>query len=245
MGVEHLWADDAIVQWLTRNQYHPRSSKHGNYLCERVLADLIFSCKKLREHAAQGKIVYKLNHTVNPNSRLRWTIDLVIGPSHDANPGANANGLPRREDPAEIWLAIDTKSIMTEHAKARRNRLRDLKALDDLLHGSDSKTVVGGLVLINISPTFHSPLRTNGPTKHRNVDRLTRESIEMLETLPRADHESHRPGLEAIGIIVVSHTNKSGDRTRLIGEPPAPSESDLTHYHKFLGDLCRYYTERF
>jgi len=244
MVVEHLWADEAFVQRLTRDQYHPRSSKHGDFLCERVLSDLIFSCRKLREHAAQGKIVHNLNHTVNPKSPLRWTIDLVIGPSHDANPGRNVNGLPRKEDPAEIWLAIDTKSIMTEHAKARRNRLRDLKALDDLLHGSDPKTVVGGLVVINISPTFYSPLRT-GITEHRNVERLTRESIEMLETLPRADHESQRPGLEAIGIIVVSHTNKSGDKTRLIEGPQAPSETGLSQYRTFLSDLCRYYTERF
>lgn len=242
---EHIWADEAYATKLTKDLYHPRSSKHGDFICVKLLEDLVYSCDRLRDHATSGKIVYELNHTVDPESPLKWTIDLVIGPPSGEQEVILMDGLPPMGSPKDIWMAVDAKSIMTEHGKARRNRVRDMNSLHDLLHRSNEMTVVGGLLAINISPTFFSPLRNGEVTEHKNIHRLVEESIEMFRTLPRAQSDAIGHGLDAMGIIVLSHSNIKGEACELVLEPPAPPPGDSVHYRSFVNDLCRSYTDRY
>ena len=242
---EHIWADQAYATKLTNDLYHPRSSKHGDFLCVKLLEDLVYSCDRLRDHATSGAIVYELNHTVDPESPLKWAIDLVIGPPNGEQNLIQIGGLPPVGSPREIWMAVDAKSIMTEHGKARRNRLRDMNSLHDLLHRSNQETVVGGLLVINVSQRFFSPLRDGEVTEHKNIHRLVEGSIEMFETLPRAQSDVIGHGLEAMGIIVVNHSNIEGEPCELVSEPPAPPPGDSVYYKNFVNDLCQSYTDRF
>ena len=60
--------------------YHPRSSHHGDTLVKLILDDLLESCAAFGRLAKEGKVVYKLNHTVNPGTPDEWDIDLIVGP---------------------------------------------------------------------------------------------------------------------------------------------------------------------
>ena len=106
---------------------------------------------------------------------------------------------------------------MTGHGKARRNRQRDLNSFQDILHRKNPLTIVGGLLIVNMADRFQTPLpkRTEGITAHRNVSRLVGEIIAMMDGLARAGPDSGKPGLEAMGIIVVSHSNVLVMRPRL------------------------------
>jgi len=240
-------ADVAIVKYLNANGYHPRSSKHGDALCDYVLRDLAESCRSFRRAAERNAIVFQTNYTIAPESADQWNADLVVGPpSHSPSPSDRRVGPIALGDPTEIWVAVDAKTIMTEHGKARRNRQRDLNSFQDILHRKNPRTIVGGLLLVNIADRFKTPLpRKSGELNmHKNIERLVAEIIAMMGALARADPMPARPGIEALGIIVVSHTNVPGDRTRLIEGPPAPEPGKLLSYAAFLRDLCEAFSAR-
>lgn len=241
-------ADAEIVKYLALNQYHPRSSKHGDALCGFLLIDLLTHCEAFANAARRDAIVYRANFTIDPNSPDRWNADLVIGPpTQSPDPRAHRIGAIAEGDPHEIWMAIDAKTIMTEHGKARRNRQRDLNSFQDILHRKNPRTIVGGLLLVNIAERFQTPLARQeaGVTVHRNIVRLVTEIVTLMGALARSSPDAARPGLEALGVIVLSHSNVVGQPTLLVSEPPAPAASDPLSYGSFLRDLCTSFTTRF
>lgn len=229
-----------LVRFLTANGYHPRSSKHGDAMCEFLLNDLYTSCSAFKLLADDNRIVFQTNYTVNPNSATRWTIDLVVGP------GRGERLLQQtiaKGNPSEIWLAVDAKAIMTEHGKARRNRQRDLNSMAEILHRMRPSPIAGAYVAINMSSHFRSPLRTE-ELEHRNIERIVASTIPLFKEILR-DERSGRPGLEAIGVSVVDYSNHLGSECKLIEDPPAPDFSSPLHYQAFLSKICREFTNRF
>ena len=240
-------ADVEIVKFLAANQYHPRSSRHGDALCKFLLADLLITCEAFSQAAKKDAVVYRANYTIDPLSSDRWNADLVVGPpTQPPEPGSRRVGAIAEGYPSAIWMAIDAKTIMTEHGKARRNRQRDLNSFHDILHRKNQQTIVGGLVVVNMCEQFQTPLARSveGVTTHRNIKRLVAEIVALMGALPRAG-QSAQVGLEALGIIVLSHSNIPGEATLLVRDPPAPSAADSLSYTSFLGDLCRAFTSRF
>jgi len=235
-------ADIRIAAYLEAHGYHPRSSAHGDALCRFVLDDLMSYCVSFRESAEAGRIVYDLNYNVGAGGQMSWNIDLVVGPPKTPVFGQSLK--IRRGEPSEIWIALDAKSVMTEHGKARRNRQRDLNSLHDVLHRRDPGTIVAGLVVVNIAPRFRSPLRIGEPTVHRNIERLVKETIQMYADLPQRSRVDQQ-GLDAVGVIVVNHTNVKGDGTVLATQPPAPVEGEPLNYRVFLRSVCEAFGSRF
>lgn len=238
---EYAFADERIAQYLSRNQYHPRSDKHGKTLCRYFLEDLLFESPILTEAATKGKLVYCEDFTIGQGA-LRWTIDLVLGPSSHEKFLAPQKGIAKDEI-KEVWLAIDAKSVMTEHGKARRNRQRDLNSLATIVKHYYPQSVVCGLVLVNMSDRFISPLRDN-ITYHKNIEKLVKETIDIFNDIPRAGVQSGA-GIEGVGIIVVNHTNDPKDITTLVKKSPAPTENDPANYHTFLQIIRTVLEKRF
>lgn len=241
IGVMPGTAPTELARFLTLNGYHPRSSKHGDAMCEFLLRDLYSNCPAFNLFADDGKIVYQTNHTVNPDSPTRWTIDLVVGPGrreHQLLQQTIARG-----NPSEIWLAVDAKAIMTEHGKARRNRQRDLNSMAEILHRMRPSPIAGAYVVINMSAHFRSPLRTE-ESEHRNIGRIVSETIPLFQEILK-DEQSGRPGLDAIGISVVDYSNLPGSECKLVESSPAPAPSNPLYYQAFLSRICRDFTTRF
>jgi hypothetical protein len=238
-------ADERYVEFLQTHGYHPRSSAHGDALCLFVLDDLLEYCEPFRAAAGSGRIVYDLNYNVGAGGQMSWNLDLVVGPPSDTEmAGPPVDGRIKRGSPVDIWLAVDAKSVMTEHGKARRNRQRDLNALHDVLHRRDPKTIAAGLIVVNIAPRFRSPLRKGETTIHRNIEHLVEGTVKMYSDLPQRSLPSEQ-GLDAIGVIVVSHTNLEDDPTILISGGSAPSQGTPVHYRSFLASICSAYGARF
>jgi hypothetical protein len=239
----YLSADREFADYLQKNLYHPRSSEHGDQLCKLLLRDLLGSCEPFYLAAKDRKIVYKLNQVIDKGSPTQWNLDLVVGPpSEKVQQHLESKDVFLLGDPTDIWLAIDAKTIMTEHGKARRNRQRDLNSLHDILHRKDPRTIVGGLLVVNMATSFKSPLRAE-ITTHKNVERLVEETIGLFEGLPLARRDGN--GLDALGVIVVSHTNIPGSSSRLVTSSPAPHPGDPLHYLTFLDDICHAFRQRF
>jgi hypothetical protein len=236
--VSHRYGDERIVEWLNNNQYHPRSPAHGSASCLYLLDDLLEESDKFRDAAESGEIVYQEDFTVGEGPS-KWNTDLVVGPPGDDVQVTTGDDRAIAEStPEEIWLAIDAKSVMTEHGKARRNRQRDINSFADIMHRHYPGAVTGGLLLINIADRFKSPLRDEGDiTEHDRIESLVEETVEMFRDIDRAEGDVS-PNVDGVGCVVVDHTNlDDGEETTLATDSPAPQEDDITHYHRFLDIL--------
>ncbi len=165
-----------FIEHLRSHGYHPRSNAHGNAICEAVLRDLRSRCPRIAEDLGAGRIVYDLNVKLRVGNNV-WNIDLVLGPP-PAEFSPQRDGLARIR-PVTIRVAVETKAIMTEHGKARRNRQRDLDSFHQFVHRYNSSTIAAALTVVNIAERFRSPLRP-AISVHRNITRLTGETLTLL-----------------------------------------------------------------
>jgi len=233
--VSHRYGDERIAGWLQKNDYHPRSPKHGSASCQFFLDDLLYERDAVREAAASGEIVYQEDYTVGSGDS-KWNTDLVVGPPADDIQDELDDGRDIvTAEPDEIWVAIDAKSVMTEHGKARRNRQRDINSFADIMHSHYPGAVTGGLLLINMADRFKSPLRDEDDiTGHDRIEELVAETVDIFRDIDRAQGEVS-PNVDGVGCVVVDHTNmRDGKKTELVTSPPAPQPGDIVHYRDFL-----------
>jgi len=231
-----------FILHLQAEGYHPRSDKHSNVLAEAIAADLVRHCAIIGERAAKGAVVYDVNFTLRAGT-ADWNVDLVLGKPElgTAPPAAGAPILRRR--PSTVEIAIEIKSIMTEHHKAAKNRKRDLDAHHDHVHNYSSLAIAGGVFVINAASAFRSPLRSE-TTTHRNPRALVEHCIDQLRAVAsRAGTVGS--GLDARCAIVVSANNVNLTASAFVTTPPAPQIGDPLHYDAFIQAICAAYSARF
>lgn len=232
-----------FLDHLESEGYNPRSNKHSNALAEAVVADLVRACESIRDKAATGRLVYDLNRTLYTGTS-EWNVDLVLGePPMEEPPSADrgSQGI-ERTPPSTIQMAIEIKSVMTEHKKAIKNRKRDFEAHHDHVHRYNPRAVAGGLLVVNAATTFQSPLRKS-PTTHRDPNALVEHCVREL----RAVAVRSKPGgtgLDAKGVLVVDYDNQSSPPSYVLGRA-APQVGDPLHYDAFIQALCGHYRENF
>lgn len=179
---------------------------------------------------------------------LSWNTDLVIGPPVDSvQVSLDGDREIAQADPAEIYLAADASSIMTEHQKARRNRQRDINSFADIMHHHHEKALTAGILLVNVAEQFDSTLRDpDDITDHVHIDRIVGEIIEMFDSINRSEGEISA-NLDGAGVVVVNHTNliDDVDETELVTDPPAPQEGDRVRYRTFVGQMANWFENRF
>lgn len=243
--MSHRYGDERIAEWLEENGYHPRSPKHGSASCQFFLDDLLHESDPFKEAAKKGEVVYCEDYTVGAGES-EWNTDLVIGPpAGDVTTPVFEERPIVEAEPEQVWLAIDAKSVMTEHSKARRNRQRDINSFADIMHLHHPGAVTGGLLLVNSAERFRSPLRDEGDvTEHERIEQLVTETIDIFRDIDRAEGEIN-PSVDGVGCVVVEHTNvDDGEATTLVDEPPAPQPGDIVHYKTFLHNLIETFEER-
>jgi len=172
----------------------------------------------------------------------------------------------RMASPVIIQVAIELKSVLTEHSKARRNRLRDFGAFHGHGHTYDPRTVVAAFLVINSSDLFYSPPLNLGKTnrselnthasKRRSARQFVKESIDLFRTIHLRHSEMDGPGLEALGVIVIEHDNINFHPdppkyahlqrpTEVAPTPPNLPVGDPLSYDSMVQRICAHYTHRF
>lgn len=233
-----------FIEHLRAEGYHPRSNKHSNVLAELIVRDLLSFCEPMREKARQGKLVYALNQTLITGTAT-WNVDLVLG---EPPPGLKVDlGDERiaRSIPSTAQIAVEIKSVMTEHRKAVKNRKRDFEAHHDHVHRYNPRAIAGGLLVINGASTFKSPLRVDPePTRHKDPASLVEHCVREFRAVSFRGGETG-PGLEAKGVLVVDFDNVDLEGGRYMSRGAAPAVGDPLHYDHFLQTICRHYETRF
>lgn len=233
---------DCFLKHLRAEGYHPRSDKHSNALAEAIAADLVATCPAIRKKASLGQLVYDINFPLICGTS-EWNVDLVFGEPGLSTASAEPDKAIARTRPATVQIAIEIKSVMTEHHKAVKNRKRDLEAHHEHVHHYDAQTIAGAVLVVNGSDRFKSPLRTEA-TIHKEPKKLVEHCIDELRAVAGRGGTTGY-GLESKCVLVVSLDNEYLDRTKYVTVPPAPPVGDPLHYDSFIRTICRTYSERF
>lgn len=151
--------DAEFVERLAAGGYHPRTSRHSDFLSLIIIRDLVHQCPLVRQRAESGEIVAKLRHHQRVG-HADWVIDIAIG-TCAGSPVPPQESEIRFAAPVVIQIAVELKSIFTEHGKARLNRLRDFNSFHGYAHEYNPRTVAAGFLAVNSSRYFYSPLRAD------------------------------------------------------------------------------------
>ena len=60
---------------------------------------------------------------------------------------------------SRLLIACEAKAVMTEHSKSQPRLFDELSSSHEIVHQGDQDTIATGIVMVNIAPTFVSPLR--------------------------------------------------------------------------------------
>jgi hypothetical protein len=233
-----------FLEHLRTQGYHPRSAKHSNMLVHCIVDDLLASCPTILKRAGTGHLVYDLNFTLLTGT-AEWNVDLVMGQPAIGAPEIPAPGEIRRTRPSTIQIALEIKTVMTEHHKAVKNRKRDFESHHDHVHRYNERAVAAGLLVVNIASSFRSPLRgAEKVTVHRNPEKLVQHCVDQMRAVAVRAGTSGA-GLDAKGLIVVDFDNQNLASACYRLTRPAPPVGDPLHYDAFLQAICQAYTARF
>jgi len=234
---------ESFIQHLRDHGYHPRSDKHSNALSAAIVQDLLESCAPLALEAGKGRVVYDLNMDIRFRTAT-WNVDLVLGTPATA---VETHGAPiARHTPSLVHVAVEIKGVMTEHRKAVKNRKRDFEAHHEHAHNYSRKTIAGGVLVVNSSLTFQSPLRST-MTAHGHVSavaRVVEHCINEMRNVTESGRASEY-GMDAKCAMVVDIDNVDLNRAHFVSTLPAPQPGDSLHYDSFIQRLCQEYGERF
>jgi hypothetical protein len=199
-------------------------------------------------------------------------IDIALGTAPGPPRPPDTGDLVRLTAPTLIQIAIELKSIWTEHGKARRNRLRDFNAFHNYARQYSPKTIAAAFLVVNAAELFLSPLNLESPrrepiTRHvqkaKSTTQLVKETIDIFRSIHLRNSSSDSDGLEALGVVVVEHDNLNylkgrsqysavQDRyghlhkpTQVAKIPPALRVGDPLHYSAMIQRICNAFKERF
>jgi hypothetical protein len=194
------------------------------------------------KRSVAGSLVYDLNFTVMAGTS-EWNVDVVLGAPPSGSPPAEPGSRIRRSKPATVQIAIEIKSVMTEHRKAVKNRKRDFEAHHDHVHRYSGRAIAGGVLVVNTSKTFQSPLRQD-LTTHANPSKLAAHCIEQMRAVSvRASTET--AGLDAKAVLVVDVDNVNLSLAKYASGTFVPPVGDPMQYDGFIQRVCALFTERF
>lgn len=229
-------------------RYHSRGDAHSKALCREILADLLRTCPTLRAHALRGVVVYGINTAFTwPATGKSKTLDLAIGPPATPDTASPEPGQAIAQGRlGDVLIACEAKAVMTEHTKSRPRLFDELSSSHEIVHQGRQDAIAAGITVVNIAPTFVSPLRqtaAGAPVVSTHRQPAAAEGmIGHLRGLPIRDAVG-QVGFDAYCTFLVDADNVGPVRPWTA--PPAPQPGDRDHYITFLERLGRLYTERF
>lgn len=248
-----------LVAHLSQGGYHPRTSRHSDFQSLIIIRDLVAQCPLIAHRAASGEMVAKLRHHQQVG-HADWVIDIAMG-TCAGTPVPPASGPITMAPPVIIQIAIELKSIWTEHGKARMNRLRDFDSFHGYAHQYSQNTVAAAFLVVNSAERFWSPLRANDDitthgTPKKTARVMARETVDRFRSIHLRNAATDGPGMEALGVLVVEHDNLAvhseavkhaalHKATISAPSPPNPPIGDPLHYESMIQRICNAYGQRF
>jgi len=202
-------------------------------------------CAKIARQANAGQLVFSHNHDLT-FGHSTWNTDLAIGPPPPGVRPDEEKGVSGMmyATPASTHIAVELKTVMTEHGKARKNRKRDLEAHHQHVHDYDRQCIAAGVIVVNASQTFKSPLRESLSHHTKSPSDLVGMVKDELSSVTMSSGHS-RHGLDTGCLLAVKMDNVELSSTSFYEGTPAPKPGSPLHWDSFIQRLCSLYVSRY
>lgn len=255
-------------------QYNSRSDRHSKVGCWGVAFDLLIQSAQLRAHAAAGKIVVGVNHTMTDYATGRKkALDLVI-----ARPASTSSGGKRTfkkianelnilltetesshlRDLPDIkvaavgtpLVALEAKATMTAHVKQLPRLYDELNSSHLCVHGASKSALAIGYVQVNSSESFISSVTNNFSLDGRepiwSSDKQPSATLRVIEKVKEIPRRSHSSevGFDGIGLTVLNFKNDFGP-VSIVKAAPAPQQGDTFLYDSMIIRMANEYDATF
>lgn len=211
--------------------FNPRSQANSNALADFVVADLRQSCRALAADLESKTLVPIKNADVRTRGASR-NVDLVM--------------IETGTEPARVRAAVENKTIMTAHGKARKNRYGDLIAYCNHIHNHRSDCIAAAVVIVNCCPTYENPdAFAKGLVRPRfNMQKVVSDTIKIFADIPlRSSPTDPNDQPEALAVVVVEYDGRKP--AKLVTDELAPPRGSTIHYDSFIKAICDAYKARF
>jgi hypothetical protein len=223
-------APDSYVEWINAHLgFNPRSQTNSNVLSDFVIADLQTLCPEIADHLKSDEIVPIKNADVRTKVASR-NVDLVLD----------------EQNLGPVRVAVEHKTIMTAHGKARWNRYGDIIAYCNHMHNHRRESIAGATVIINCSPAYENPdAFAKGLLRPRfNMQKVVADTAKIFSDIPlRSVPEEPNDQPEALAVIIVDYDGQNP--AKLVTGDLAPQPGSPIHYDSFLARVCNLYRQRY
>lgn len=255
-------------------QYNSRSDRHSKVGCWGVALDMLLASSRLQEHAAAGKVVLGVNHTMTDFATgRRKKLDLVVArptspiraPRRTFKGLAEIYGLFLTDvesshldrlpdipvaDVGAVLVALEAKATMTAHVKSLPRLYDELNSSHLCVHGASKSALAIGYVQVNNSESFLSSVTNNFPLVDRepiwSTHHQPRDTLRVIEKVREIPRRSHssEAGFDGIGLSVLEFRNDGGP-VLIASNPPAPQQGDSFHYDSMIVRMANEYDATF
>lgn len=251
-------------------QYNSRSDRHSKVGCWGIAFDMLSASSSLPKHAAEGKVVLGVNHSMTDFATGRKKrLDLVIarptsrsraaGASFKALVGQYGIVLTKQESRAldalpdipvagvgAVLVALEAKATMTAHVKSLPRLYDELNSSHLCVHGASSNALAIGYVQVNNSTSFISSVTNNFPLEGRepiiSEHRQPDATLRVIDKVREIPRrsQSSEVGFDGIGLSVLDFQNDGGP-VSIVSGPPAPQQGDTFHYDSMIVRMANEY----
>lgn len=208
-------------------QYHSRSDRHSKVACWGAFFDLLNTSALLRQHVADGKVIFGVNHTmVDFKTRRKKDLDLVIARPGNEDPNGVTRGktlstladyydvrltpdeatrleqLPtaRGGSVGSVLVALEAKACMTKFSSSLPRLYDELNSSHLTVHGASEMAAAAALVTVNVRPDFISPDRNKRNLEDALPDvQLFKQPQGAASVLAKVGELSRRSGAQDVG----------------------------------------------
>lgn len=222
-------APQSYVNWInTHLGFNPRGQANSNALSDFLVDDLQRFCPELSAHTASGEVTPVRNADVQTRVALR-NVDLVF-----------------RDKAGMARLAVEHKTIMTAHGKARWNRYGDVIAYCNHMHNHRRECIAAATVIINCSPGYENPdVFAKGLVRPRfDMRKTVVDTAKIFTSVPlRSVPDEPNDEPEALAVLIVDYDGQKP--AKLVTSDLAPQRDSPNSYDGFLSRICDFYRKRF
>ncbi|HKV37593.1 MAG TPA: hypothetical protein VJX67_00160 [Blastocatellia bacterium] len=234
-----MTAPESYVQWINEHLgFNPRGQKNSDALSDFVVSDLKAGCPALERAFQAGRLLPRKNVNVKTKVVER-NVDLVI---------QDTEGHPDVILPGPVVafsIAVEHKTIMTAHEKARKNRYGDIVAYSNHMHNHWRDCIAAAIVIINTSLAYENPdTFAKGLVRPQfKMDKIVKATIDIFAKVPlRESPEDPSDQPEALAVIVVDYDGTNP--AVLVTDERAPQVGQPHHYDSFISRICGLYERR-
>ena len=225
-------APDEYVAWINEHLgFNPRSQTNSNALSDFVTADLLKLCPSLTKAISSKVIVSAKNADVQTRVAVR-NVDLVFA-EKEMGPGA-------------VRAAVENKTIMAAHGKARWNRYGDLIAYCNHVHNHRDACIAAAIVVVNCSPMYENPdsFAKGLQRPRRDMKKVVSDTLKIFADIPlRSLITEPNDQPEALALVTIDYDGTNP--AKLVTGELASQPGTATHYDSFIGRICDLYNARF